>query len=418
MAIEIRVPSFGESITESTVAQWHKPDGAMVQKGDLLVTLDTEKSSADLEAEVSGRLKILVPEGTDVKVGAVIGILEESVAEAEGPAVAPKLEPSQVASPEAAAGKLVSGEVRVDASTPAAKAGDEQQKAPSAAPPPPSLTMSSQAPVTPGSAPSTGGTTCMDASARAPEKEFAVRPTAPAPQGGGERTVTRKPMSRLRKTIARRLLQARQETAMLTTFAEVDMSAVQALRQRYQESFLKRYGVKLGLMSFFVKAVIEGLRLFPELNASIEGDDIVYHNYYDIGVAVSTERGLVVPVVRDADRKSFADIEREIADLAQRARENRLALAELEGGTFTITNGGVFGSLLSTPLLNPPQVGILGMHAIVDRPVAIEGRVEIRPMMYLALSYDHRLIDGREAVQFLVRVKECIANPERIVLGI
>jgi 2-oxoglutarate dehydrogenase E2 component (dihydrolipoamide succinyltransferase) len=205
---------------------------------------------------------------------------------------------------------------------------------------------------------------------------------------------------------------------MLTTFAEVDMSAVQALRERYQESFLARHGVKLGLMSFFVKAVVEALHAFPELNASIEGDDIVYHHYYDISIAVSTERGLVVPVLRDADKKSFAEIEKEIADLARRARENKLALSELEGGTFTITNGGVFGSLLSTPLLNPPQVGILGMHAIVDRPVAVEGRVEIRPMMYLALSYDHRLIDGREAVQFLVRVKECVAAPERLVLGV
>ncbi|MCX7963551.1 MAG: 2-oxoglutarate dehydrogenase complex dihydrolipoyllysine-residue succinyltransferase [Candidatus Sumerlaea chitinivorans] len=416
MAIEIRVPSFGESITESTVAQWHKPDGATVQKGDLLVTLDTEKSSADLEAEVSGRLKILVPEGTDVKVGAVIGVLEEADVGAEGSTVAPKSEQRQAASPDATVAKPVSPEPRTEPHAPAAEAVAERQEAPTAATAPPSPAVSRETHVLPGSGPTTGVSSRPDASAPAPESP--VWPSAPTTQGSGERTVTRKPMSRLRKTIARRLLQARQETAMLTTFAEVDMSAVQALRQRYQESFLKRYGVKLGLMSFFVKAVIEGLRLFPELNASIEGDDIVYHNYYDIGVAVSTERGLVVPVVRDADRKSFADIEREIADLAQRARENRLALAELEGGTFTITNGGVFGSLLSTPLLNPPQVGILGMHAIVDRPVAIEGRAEIRPMMYLALSYDHRLIDGREAVQFLVRVKECIANPERIVLGI
>lgn len=225
-------------------------------------------------------------------------------------------------------------------------------------------------------------------------------------------------MSRMRKTIARHLLLARQETAMLTTFAEVDMSAVLALRSRYQDSFLKRHGVKLGFMAFFVKAVTDALESYPEMNACIDGEDIVYHHFHDIGVAVSTERGLVVPVVRDAGRKSFAEIERGIADLAARAKDGKIGLEELQGGTFTITNGGVFGSMLSTPLLNPPQVGILGMHAITERPVAVEGKVEIRPMMYLALSYDHRLIDGREAVQFLGRVKDCVAAPERLVLGL
>lgn len=387
MTVQIKVPSFGESISESTVAQWHKRDGDWVEKGEIVVTLDTEKSSADLEAGASGRLRILVTEGTDVPIGAVIGEIEETAEK-----VAP-VRQEAIAAPESAPmGSAVSPHKDVTEETTTAPPQAEIE----------TLVSGEQMPALS----STGG---EEKSARPPEV------SAP-PQG--ERAITRKPMSRLRKTIARRLLEARQQTAMLTTFAEVDMSAVQALRERYQESFFTRHGVKLGLMSFFVKAVVEGLRAFPELNASIEDDDIVYHHYYDISIAVSTDRGLVVPVLRDADKKSFAEIEREIAELARRARENKLALSDLEGGTFTITNGGVFGSLLSTPLLNPPQVGILGMHAIVDRPVAVEGRVEIRPMMYLALSYDHRLIDGREAVQFLVRVKECIASPERLVLGI
>jgi len=393
MAIQIKVPSFGESITESTVAQWHKADGDLVEKGEILVTLDTEKSSADLEAPARGRLHILVQEGADVPIGAVIAELEEVAAAAgEGAAAEPKAQaPAEQKAP------AVSAEVAAPVPSSAAPEpkpepiAEVQTRRVAAAEP--TVAPISQLPS---------------------ETESSV----PKPAQPGERAITRKPMSRLRKTIARRLLEARQQTAMLTTFAEVDMSSVQALRERYQESFLARHGVKLGLMSFFVKAVVEALHAFPELNASIEGDDIVYHHYYDISIAVSTERGLVVPVLRDADKKSFAEIEKEIADLARRARENKLALSELEGGTFTITNGGVFGSLLSTPLLNPPQVGILGMHAIVDRPVAVEGRVEIRPMMYLALSYDHRLIDGREAVQFLVRVKECVAAPERLVLGV
>lgn len=404
MATAIKVPSFGESITESTVAQWHKADGEWVEKGDTLVTLDTEKSSADLEAEVSGRLRILVKEGTDVPIGSVIGEIDET---------APKASSAGSESQPAQTSHFVKGNKEqgiggeTETSTeprPAEVAGPGFSLAKERPTEPPAREFTKPEPHTPR----------IEIASAAAETSM----QAPALQPQGDRSITRKPMSRLRKTIARRLLEARQQTAMLTTFAEVDMSAVQKLRARYQEVFLARHGVKLGLMSFFVKAVIEGLRAFPELNASIEGDDIVYHHYYDISIAVSTERGLVVPVLRDADKKSFAEIEKEIAELAARARENKLTLAELEGGTFTITNGGVFGSLLSTPLLNPPQVGILGMHAIVDRPVAVEGRIEIRPMMYLALSYDHRLIDGREAVQFLGRVKECVATPERLVLGV
>ncbi|MCX7625529.1 MAG: dihydrolipoyllysine-residue succinyltransferase, partial [Candidatus Sumerlaeaceae bacterium] len=355
MTIQIRVPSFGESITESTVAQWHKHDGDWVEKGEVVVTLDTEKSSADLEAGGAGRLRILVAEGTDVPIGAVIGEIDEAAEKVaqtgEGvqtkQVTAPPPEPAPIAERRQMTPAAIAERMRVSVTL--AEAGSEDQV--------------SEEPI------STFAFPLRE------QEQSAREGTLAAP--GGERAITRKPMSRLRKTIARRLLEARQQTAMLTTFAEVDMSAVQTLRERYHESFLARHGVKLGLMSFFVKAVVEGLRAFPELNASIEGDDIVYHHYYDISIAVSTDRGLVVPVLRDADKKSFAEIEKEIAELARRARENKLALSDLEGGTFTITNGGVFGSLLSTPLLNPPQVGILGMHAIVDRPFVVEGRVEI-----------------------------------------
>ncbi|MCX7718412.1 MAG: dihydrolipoyllysine-residue succinyltransferase [Candidatus Sumerlaeaceae bacterium] len=364
MAFEIKVPPFGESITECTVAQWLRTDGETVRQGEDIVLIDSEKASTEIQAEVTGTLRILTPNGTDVAVGAVIGVIEESDAVSETPATAPAAKP--VVAPAA--------------------------PAPAAAPPPP------PPPPTP------------------VEKPEEPEPAPPATAGDrGERRV---PMTRLRRTIAERLLRARQETAMLTTFAEADMSAVMDMRRRLQETFVQRYGVKLGVMSVFVKAAVEALRAFPEVNASIDGNDIVYHDYYDISVAVSTDRGLVVPVIRDADKKSFADIEREIADLAARARENRLGLDELRGGTFTITNGGVFGSLLSTPLLNPPQVAILGMHAIEDRPVAVDGRVEIRPMMYLALSYDHRLIDGKDAVRFLLAIKQYVGEPERLILGL
>ncbi len=392
MALEITVPSFGESISESTVAAWLKNDGDLVARGEALVTLDTEKASSDVTAEAPGRLKILVPAGTDVKIGAVIGRIEES---AEVPAGAPAPSAGQPAQPPA---------------TVTVKSAGPETGVPGETPSIPPMPASAETAPPPAEV--------VDRAAKFVAAMERVPAPAPAAVRAEDGRVTRQPMSRLRKTIAKHLLTARNETAMLTSFAEVDMTAVLALRSRFQDSFVKRHGIKLGFMSFFIKAAVDALRAIPAVNASIDGDDIVFHHFYDIGVAVSTDRGLVVPVIRDCDQKSFAEIEKELVDLANAARAGKLGLDQLKGGTFTITNGGVFGSMLSTPLLNPPQVGILGMHAITDRPMAVDGKVEIRPMMYLALSYDHRLIDGKEAVQFLVHLRDRIAAPERLLLGL
>ncbi|MBX7245458.1 MAG: 2-oxoglutarate dehydrogenase complex dihydrolipoyllysine-residue succinyltransferase [Candidatus Sumerlaeaceae bacterium] len=389
MAFEIKVPAFGESITEGTIAQWVKKEGEWVNKGDTIVVIDSEKASTDLQAEASGVLAISTKAGADVPIGAVIGTINTDAKKPEG---APSGTDTPVRAPEKA--------------KPAAAVTNAPARTPEKA-----------VPVPPATSP---------ARVEAPKPAIVERPAAtiervPTAQGNGSDTdgpVTRQPMTRLRRTLATRLVQARNETAMLTTFAEADMSAIMEMRKRHADKFFKRHGIKLGFMSFFVKAAVEALRTIPEVNASIDGNDIVYHHYYHVAVAVSTERGLVVPVIRDADQKSYADIEKELVDLAVRARDNKLGLNELRGGTFTITNGGIFGSMMSTPLLNPPQVGILGMHAIEDRPVAINGKVEIRPMMYLALSYDHRLIDGKEAVRFLGIIKSLVNEPERMLLGL
>ncbi len=410
MAHEIKVPPFGESVTESTIAKWLKPDGASVVKGEDIVSIDTEKASSELQAEVTGRLKILVPAGTDVSIGAVIGQIEEgqvgTAPSAESPAsptAAPGAampEPQQQHSRAAERGEP--GVIPADSVVSPGK-GPLHVAAPQ--PVPGTAQPSSPLPPLPASPP------------KSEDKATESAATSPRPSPG-DRRETRETMSRLRRTVAAHLLKAKQETAMLTTFAEVDMTSVMGIRSRYQEQFVKKHGIKLGFMSFFMKATVAALQKFPLVNASIEGNEVVHHHYYDIAVAVSTDRGLVVPVIRDCDLKSHADIERELIDIAGRARANKLDLDELKGGTFTITNGGTFGSMLSTPLLNPPQVGILGMHAIEERPVAINGKVEIRPMMYLALSYDHRLIDGKEAVQFLVAVRDHVASPERAMLGL
>jgi 2-oxoglutarate dehydrogenase E2 component (dihydrolipoamide succinyltransferase) len=407
MSIEIKVPTLGESVTEATIARWLKNEGDAVKRDEPLVELETDKVNVEVPSPAAGVLEhIEVKAGGTVNVGAILGAVKEGAAGA-----APESKPA-----------------KTDAKPAPQPAKPAAAPAPAAAvpPPPPSvrriaeennLDVSSIA----GSG-KRGQVTKPDALA-ALEAMKAVVPAprqAPAPSGPRPRAEReeRVPMTRLRKTIALRLKESQEIAAQLTTFNEADMSKVMALRNSYKDGFEKKHGVKLGFMGFFVKACIAALKEIPAVNAEIDGDDIVYKNYYDIGVAVSTERGLVVPVVRDADASSVADIERQIGDFAGRARENKLKLEELLGGTFTITNGGVFGSLMSTPILNLPQTGILGMHKIQNRPVAIGDKIEIRPMMYLALSYDHRLVDGREAVTFLVRVKENIEDPQRLLLDL
>ncbi len=392
MAEDIVVPALGESVAEATVAKWLKSVGDPIKVDDALLELETDKVTLEVFAKAAGTLaEIRVPAGATVEVGAVLGTIADGAAKAASPMPETKAAspaPQAMAPPPPAAPVLA----------PAARKLVEENR------------------LEPARIPATGKDgrlTKADVLGFLETRAKAPPPSGPAPGTPREERV---PMTRLRKRIAERLKQAQNTAAMLTTFNEVDMSAVIALRGRLKDEFEKRHGVKLGFMSFFLKACIAALKEIPEVNAEIEGDDILYKNFYDIGVAVGTEQGLVVPVVRDADRLGFAAIERTIAELGRKAREGKLAIDDLTGGTFTISNGGVYGSLLSTPILNPPQSGILGMHKIEERPVAVEGRVEIRPLMYLALSYDHRIVDGREAVTFLVRVKQCIEDPQRLLL--
>jgi 2-oxoglutarate dehydrogenase E2 component (dihydrolipoamide succinyltransferase) len=419
---EIKVPTLGESVTEATVAKWLKKPGDAVAMDEALVELETDKVTLEVNAAVAGTLaEIAVEEGATVNVGALLGLISDGAAPAAKPAAAKepaaKVEtavpapaaPAPVAPPLAsptlsgsaealansgpAARKLVADNNLDPASIAATGKDGRLTKG--------DVLQAVQAQPAPAAAP---------VAARPP-----AQPSGPRPRAAREERVR---MTRLRQRIAERLKEAQNTAAMLTTFNEVDMSAVMAMRASYKDGFEKKHGVKLGFMSFFVKASIAALKDFPSVNAEIDGPDLVYKNYYDIGVAVSTPTGLVVPVVRDADAKSFAEIEKEIADLGGRARDGKLAIEELQGGTFTITNGGTFGSLMSTPILNPPQSAILGMHKIQDRPIAVAGKVEIRPMMYLAVSYDHRVIDGREAVSFLVRIKDAIEDPKRLLLDL
>jgi 2-oxoglutarate dehydrogenase E2 component (dihydrolipoamide succinyltransferase) len=416
MSEDIKVPSVGESVTEATIARWLKSNGAAVKANEPVCELETDKATTEVMAPAAGTLAITVGEGQKVAIGAVIGRIEAGVAQpatsapsrgdgnarqSAAPAAPhrptaaePRLSPAarQIAAnegidPHKLAGSGRGGRItKEDVLTHLKQHGDAVEKAPAPA-----------------------------SASPAPEPApLPPRETKPARTGRDRR----ERMSPIRARIADRLLAAQQNAAILTTFNEADLSAVMALRAKYKDSFQKKHGVGLGFMSFFVKAAVEALQTFAAVNASIDGSDVVYHDYYNIGVAVSTEKGLIVPILRDADQLSFADIEKGIAALAQKAREGKIGVADLQGGTFTITNGGIFGSLLSTPILNPPQSGILGMHAIQKRPVAVDDQVVIRPMMYLALSYDHRLIDGREAVSFLVRIKECIESPERLLLEI
>jgi len=411
MAINIVVPALGESVTEATVAKWMKAVGDPVKRDEALLELETDKVTLEVYASTAGRLgEIRVPAGATVEVGAIVGVIAEAdgAVTAAAPAAAPAVAP---------------------AATPAAAPAPTAPPAPAAASPVLSpavrkIVAESGIDVT-GAAGSgkDGRLTKADAAAlaeiaRETRKAAEVKPAQPAPAAprAARPREERVHMSRLRRRIAERLKQAQNTAAMLTTFNEADMSRVIALRAAYKEAFEKKHGVRLGFMSFFVKAAIAALKEIPAVNGEIDGEDIIYKNYYDIGVAVGLEQGLVVPVLRDADQLSFAEIEKQIADFGRRARDGKLAIDELTGGSFTISNGGVYGSLMSMPILNPPQSGILGMHRTMQRPVAVGDKVEIRPMMYLALSYDHRIVDGREAVTFLVRIKECIEEPERLIL--
>lgn len=397
--MDIIVPQVGESIVEAEIGEWFKKDGEYVEKDELLMELETEKVNVELNAEASGTLTVLFGQGETVKIGAVIGKIDES-ATASAPVAASdsvKSEPIEAATelaPMNPAVPKLAAERGIDPSTLKGSGRDGRilvDDIPSA-----KEEEAKPAPVEPESVP-------------------APQPITPAE---AEKRITRVPMTQLRKKIAEHLLRAKQDTAMLTTFNEIDMSRVMVLRSNYKESFLEKHGVPLGFMSFFVKACAEALKTYPEVNGSIEGNDIVYHNYYDIGVAVGSKRGLVVPVIRNADSLDFDGIEKTIRDFAQRASNGKLTLDELQNGTFTISNGGVYGSVLSTPILNPPQSAILGMHAIQDRAVVVDGEIVIRPMMNIALSYDHRIIDGQQAVSFLKQVKSYIDNPETLLLKV
>ena len=401
MKQDILVPSVGESVSQGTLAAWLKAEGQSVREGEELFELETDKATVAVPAPASGVLHIQVEAGRDVQIGAVVGVVDTSPREA---GVAAPIETSRGDSPLLRQAGSAAPAVSPLARQVIAKRGLEAGRIAGTGP---------------------GGRITREDALRAvaepavrgqPGDEARQRSPTGMSAGGRRDRETRQPMSRLRRTLAERLVASRRETALTTTYNEADLGAVQELRRRYGEEFEKRHGVRLGLMSFFVKAACHALEALPTVNSRIEGSDIITCSYYDIGVAVSTERGLVVPVLRDADTLGFAEIEKKIADLAQRARERRIGPEELAGGTFTITNGGVFGSLLSAPLPNYPQAAILGMHTIQRRPVAREEQVVIRPMMYLALSYDHRLIDGREAVQFLVKVKQLVEEPERLLL--
>jgi len=412
VSVEVKIPAVGESITSGIVSVWHKKSGDFVNAGDALFTLETDKVSTEIAAEISGLLDTIVPEGQEVKIGEVVATIDDSKK-------APAAKPAE----EKAAAK---SETKT-AAPPKEKSADAKTASPARTLSPAVRRIVDEEHLNPekisGTGPG-GRLTKADAltaaqNRGASEKKIDIEPATAGPSVGGQLAdgrFVRKKMSPLRRKIAAQLVMAQHKASILTTLNECDMSAVQELRAKSQEAFTKKHGVKLGFMSFFIKASVEALKAVPVVNGRIEDEDFIQNNFYDIGVAVGTERGLVVPIVRDADKKSFADLERDIANYATKAREGKLKIEDLTGGTFTISNGGVYGSLLSTPILNPPQSGILGMHKIMPRPTAVDGKVEVRPMMYLALSYDHRAIDGKEAVSFLIKVKECIEDPKKLPL--
>lgn len=452
MLIDIKVPSVGESVTEALLAQWFKKDGDLVKNDEPLFVIETDKVTLEVVAEADGLLSIKVPEGETVAIGTVVGTLDTDAVEktAVASAAAEAVDKVEAVSTPAAPASLesmtsnVSAAPTVKASKPAAPQGEPVVAVPDY----PSGQRNSFAPSVrrliaernldpkqiAGTGPGgritktdvilyleSGGTPMSVVTSdqtTAPEPDNVSAETPPDNVLATQELTSRKPMSQIRQRIAARLLEAKHSTAMLTTFNEIDMAGVMDLRQRYKGDFKQKYGVGLGFMSYFIKASIEALKEFSQINAFVDGKDIIEHHYYHIGVAIGSERGLVVPVIRHADTLSFAELEQAIVDYVKKINENRLELADLEGGTFTISNGGVYGSLLSTPILNTPQSAILGMHKIEKRPVVIADEVVIRPMMYVALSYDHRIVDGREAVTFLKRIKECVENPERILMEI
>jgi 2-oxoglutarate dehydrogenase E2 component (dihydrolipoamide succinyltransferase) len=413
MSVEVKVPAVGESISSGVVSVWHKKSGEQVNAGDPLFTLETDKVSTEINAEKDGVLKTLVEEGAEVKIGDVVATIEEgggasTTAEPKKEDVADPVQskkedvqkpvpPKESAVLSPAARRIVTEEKLDPQEISGSGKGGRVMKSDAMA--------AAQNRAAPREEPP---------AEKAKDDHVEEKPAAPA-QPESDR-FTRKKMSPLRRKIAAQLVMAQHTAAILTTFNECDMTAVQELRAKSQDAFTKKHGLKLGFMSFFIKAAVEGLKAVPSINSRIEGEDFIQNHFFNIGVAVGTERGLVVPVVRDADKKSFADLERDIADFATKAREGKMKIEDLQGGAFTVSNGGVYGSLLSTPILNPPQSGILGMHTIQKRPVAVGEKVEIRPMMYLALSYDHRAVDGKEGVTFLVTVKQCIEDPKKLPL--
>lgn len=405
MIVEIKVPSPGESITEVQIARWLKKDGDYVWKDDEVCEIDSDKATLTVNSEQAGQIKLLVKDGDTVKVGSVIAKVDTDVkapankpAESNGKPKEQKVAAEVKAAPASKPAQQESTSYAKGVPSPAAKKMMEESKVPA-------------------SAINGSGKEGRITKADVMNTLSAGFKTEGSSAMKGTRDVERQKLSALRKKLAQRLVAVKNQTAMLTTFNEVDMSAIMALRDKYGKKFEEKYGVRLGFMSFFTKAVTEALAEFPAVNAMIDGEEVVYHKYADVGIAVSAPKGLVVPILRNAEMMSIAQVESTIKELAVKARENRLSLEEMSGGTFTITNGGVFGSLMSTPIINPPQSGILGMHNVVERPVAVKGKVEIRPMMYIALSYDHRIIDGRESVSFLVRVKQMVEDPARLLFG-
>ena len=401
MATEVKVPALGESITSGIIAAWNVKDGDYVQRDQAIYELETDKITSEGLAEVAGAIVLKAAEGDEVEIGQVIAEIDES---ASPPAS------SEPATSEPAAEEASSSEASSDAISPAVRR------------------IASEENVDPSGVEGTGKggrvtkgdmlAAVEGKGAAADAKEKSSPPGAGQPSSSSESRSTRKRMTPLRRKIAERLVSAQQEAAMLTTFNEVDLTAIKSLRATYQERFVKKHGIKLGFMSFFVKAVVRALEDVPAINAMIDGDELIQNHYFDIGIAVSTDKGLIVPVIRDCETLSLAGVEQAIVDYAGKAREGKIGLEDLQGGVFTITNGGIFGSMLSTPILNAPQSAILGMHAIQDRPVAVNGEVVIRPMMYLALSYDHRIVDGKEAVTFLVKVKEALEDPTRLLIEV